>query len=60
MRLLSWRMAENPRVVFTLKPEDRAYLEPLRVKLALRSHGAVLRKALRDLATREGLKKPSG
>jgi hypothetical protein len=53
-------MAENPRVVFTLKPEDRAYLEPLRVKLALRSHGAVLRKALRDLATREGLKKPSG
>jgi hypothetical protein len=25
-------------------------LEPLRVKLVLRSHGAVLRKALRDLA----------
>lgn len=46
---------DKPRFAFRLKPEDVALLEPLRAKLALRSHGAVLRKALRDLAKREGV-----
>lgn len=41
-----------PRVVFRLTAEDQALLEPLREKLALRSHAAVLRKALRELAKR--------
>lgn len=41
---------KHPRFAFRLKPEDVALLEPLRVKLGLRSHGAVLRAALRALA----------
>jgi hypothetical protein len=52
------RMDEKPKpkFAFRLSPEDQALLEPLRQKLALRSHGAVVRKALRDLAKANGLK----
>lgn len=46
----------NPRIVFTLKPEDHATLEPLRKKLGFRSHAAVLRQALRDYAKANGVK----
>ncbi len=40
----------HPKFAFRLRPEDLALLEPLRVKLALRSHAEVVRLALRNLA----------
>jgi hypothetical protein len=42
----------KPRLIFTMTKEDQALLEPLRVKLGLRSHAAVMRKLLRDAAKR--------